>query len=63
LLNYDHQGPAENVKVRLELSGLAPDLSRWEIKVLSPDAAYSEFVGRSDANLCFPRLSGFHGVP
>jgi len=39
LLNYDHQTPAENVKVRLELSGLAQDLSRWEMKVLSPDAS------------------------
>jgi hypothetical protein len=45
LLNYDHQVPAENVKVRLELSGLVQDLSRWEIKVLSPDAAYPEFAG------------------
>jgi hypothetical protein len=44
LLNYDHTAPAENVKVRLELSGLVPlletkDLGRWEVKVLSPDAA------------------------
>jgi hypothetical protein len=38
LLNYDHLAPAENVKVRLELSGLVQDLSRWEVKVLSPDA-------------------------
>jgi hypothetical protein len=38
LLNYDHH-PAENVKVRLDLSGLVEDLSRWEVKVLSPDAA------------------------
>jgi hypothetical protein len=43
LLNYDHQAPAENVKVRLDLSGLVPDLSRWEIKVLSPDAAQPQF--------------------
>ena len=37
LLNYDHAAPAENVKVQLDLSGLQPDLSRWELKVLSPD--------------------------
>ena len=43
LLNYDHQVPAENVKVRLELSGLVRDLSRWEVKVLSPDAAQPKF--------------------
>jgi len=52
LLNYDHQAPAENVKVRLELSGLVDlretkDLSRWEVKVLSPDAAQPHFVGLS----------------
>jgi hypothetical protein len=45
LLNYDHQTPAENVKVRLELSGLVEDVSRWDIKVLSPDAAKPEFSG------------------
>jgi hypothetical protein len=39
LLNYDHQTAAENVKVRLDLSRLVHDLSRWEVKVLSPDAA------------------------
>lgn len=39
LLNYDHQNPAENVKVRLNLSGLVQDLSRWKLQVLSPDAA------------------------
>jgi hypothetical protein len=44
LLNYDHQHPAENVKVRLELSGLVQDLSRWEVKVLSPDAAEPQFT-------------------
>jgi len=46
LLNYDHQAPAENVKVRLELSGLGKDLdlSRWEVRVLSPDAAQSQFA-------------------
>jgi hypothetical protein len=52
LLNYDHQAPAENVKVRLELSGLVDlretkDLSRWEVKVLSPDAAEPQFAGLS----------------
>ena len=47
LLNYDHQVPAENVKVRLELSGLVRDLSRWEVKVLSPDAAEPQLAGLS----------------
>jgi len=47
LLNYDHQAPAENVKVRLELSGLVQDLSRWEVKVFSPDAAQPQFAGLS----------------
>ena len=52
LLNYDHQVPAENVKVRLDLSGLVElretkDLSRWEVKVLSPDAAEPQFQGLS----------------
>jgi hypothetical protein len=47
LLNYDHQAPAENVKVRLELSGLVEDLSRWEVKVLSPDAAQPQVAGLS----------------
>ncbi len=47
LLNYDHQAPAENVKVRLELSGLVQDLSRWEVKVLSPDASEPQFAGLS----------------
>ena len=50
--NYDHQVPAENVKVRLDLSGLVPlretkDLRRWEVKVLSPDAAQPQFSGLS----------------
>ncbi len=44
LLNYDHQAPAENVKVRLDLSGLVQDLSRWEVKVVSPDAAQPQFT-------------------
>ena len=47
LLNYDHQAPAENVKVRLELSGLVQDLSRWEVKVVSPDAAQPQLAGLS----------------
>ena len=47
LLNYDDQAPAQNVKVRLELSGLAQDLSRWEMKVLSPDAAQPQFTDLS----------------
>jgi hypothetical protein len=52
LLNYDHLAPAENVKVRLELSGLvdlreAKDLSGWEVKVLSPDAAQPQFADLS----------------
>jgi hypothetical protein len=49
LLNYDHQHAAENVKVRLdlsglELSGLAQDLSRWDVKILSPDAAQPQLA-------------------
>ena len=37
LLNYNHRVPSENVKVRLDLTGLVQDLSGWEVKVLSPD--------------------------
>jgi len=44
LLNYN-QVPAKNVKVELELSGLVEDLSRWEVKVLSPDTAQPQFAG------------------
>ena len=47
LLNYDHQAPAENVKVRLDLSGLVQNLSGWEVKVLSPDAAQPQLTGLS----------------
>jgi hypothetical protein len=47
LLNYDHQITAKNVKVRLDLSGLVQDLSRWEVKVLSPDAAQPQLTGLS----------------
>ena len=52
LLNYDHQAPAENLKVRLELSGLVDvgeneNLSGWEVKVLSPDAAQPQFADLS----------------
>jgi hypothetical protein len=56
LLNYD-EVPAKNVKVRLNLSGLElsgpvcsnciNDLIRWEVKVLSPDAAQAQFTGLS----------------
>jgi Glycoside-hydrolase family GH114 len=47
LLNYDHRVPAENVKVRLDLNGLVQDLSRWQVKVLSPDAAKPQIDGLS----------------
>ena len=47
LLNYDHQVPAKNVKVRLDLSGLVQNLSRWDVKVLSPDAAEPQFADLS----------------
>jgi hypothetical protein len=47
LLNYDHQAPAENVKVRLDLSDLVQNLSGWEVKVLSPDAAQPQLTGLS----------------
>jgi hypothetical protein len=47
LLNYDHQAPAQNVKVRLDLRGLVQDLRLWEVKVLSPDAGQPEFAGLS----------------
>jgi hypothetical protein len=58
LLNYDHLSPAENVKVRLELSGLVDlretkELSGWEVKVLSPDAAQPQFTDLSlHGNVC-----------
>jgi hypothetical protein len=53
LLNYDHQAPAENVKVRLDLSGFVQDLSRWEVKVLSPDAGDPQFADFSlHRNVC-----------
>ncbi len=52
LLNYDDEVPAENVKVRLQLNGLAglreaKDLSQWEVKVLSPDTPQPQFTGLS----------------
>jgi hypothetical protein len=47
LLNYDHQAPAENVKVQLELSGVVHDLSRLELKVLSPDDTQPQLAGVS----------------
>jgi Glycoside-hydrolase family GH114 len=47
LLNYNHQVSANNVKVRLDLSGLVQDLSHWDVKVLSPDAAQPQFADLS----------------
>src|SRR5215469_8080757 len=47
LLNYDQQAPSENVKVRLDLSGLVPDPSRLELKVLSPDETRPQLAGLS----------------
>jgi hypothetical protein len=47
LVNYDHHASAESVRVRLELSGLVQDLSRWEVKVLSPDADQPHVAGLS----------------
>jgi Glycoside-hydrolase family GH114 len=47
LLNYNHQVPANNVKIRLDLSGLVQDLSRWDVKVLSPDVAEPQFANLS----------------
>ena len=47
LLNYDHQHPAERVKIRLDVSGLVEELSRWEVKVLSPDTATPQMTGLS----------------
>jgi hypothetical protein len=47
LLNYDHHAPAANVRVRLELSGLVEDLSRWEVRVLSPDPGRPRIDGLS----------------
>src|SRR4029077_18262146 len=47
LLNYDHHAPAENVRVRLDLSGLVDDLSRWEVRVLSPDPGQPRVGGLS----------------
>jgi hypothetical protein len=44
LLNYNYQSPAENVKIRLQLSGLVPDPSRMELKVLSPDETEPQLV-------------------
>jgi hypothetical protein len=47
LLNYDHHAPAENVRVRLELSGLVEDVSHWEVRVLSPDPGQPRADGLS----------------
>ena len=65
LLNYDHQAPAENVKVRLDLSGLVQDLSRWEVKVLSPDAARPQFADLSlhGSDAEFPPCAGSSTIP
>jgi len=37
----------ENVKVRLDLSGLVQSLRRWEVKILSPDTAQPPFADLS----------------
>ncbi len=42
LLNYDHKARAENVKVRVDLSGLVQNLSGWDVRVLSPDMGMPE---------------------
>ena len=47
LLNYDHQLSAGKVKVRLDLTGLVQDLSQWDVKVISPDAAHPSLSGLS----------------
>lgn len=47
LLNYDHHAPAQNVRVRLELRGVVEDLSRWDVKVLSPDGAEPQLTDLS----------------
>jgi len=47
LLNYDHQAPAENVRIRLDLSGLVQKLSGWDIKVLSPDEGQPQLANLS----------------
>jgi hypothetical protein len=52
LLNYDHEVPAKNMKVRLHLSGLVDlretkDLSQWQVKVISPDTPQPQFTALS----------------
>jgi hypothetical protein len=47
LLNYDHQSAAENVRVRLDLSGLVQNLSGWDVKVLSPDEGQPQLANLS----------------
>ena len=37
LINYDRSSPIENVKIKLNLTGYAKDLSGFQVKVLSPD--------------------------
>jgi hypothetical protein len=58
LLNYNQQAPAKNVKVRLDLGQLVQDLSRWDVKVLSPDAAEPQFADLSlQGSVCELTLS------
>lgn len=37
LVNYDRNNPVEKVKVRVDLSGFAKDLSGFQVRLLSPD--------------------------
>jgi hypothetical protein len=63
LLNYDHQAPAQNVKIRLELSGLVSDPSRLELKVLSPDETQPQLADlslhRSVIEFTVPRIEHY----
>lgn len=47
LLNYNEHASAHNVKVRLDLSGLVQNLSRWHVNVLSPDTAQPQLADLS----------------
>ena len=47
LINYDHDVPAENVKVRLDLSDQVKNLGGFELKVISPDESQSLATGIS----------------
>jgi hypothetical protein len=51
LLNYNQQAPAKNVKVRLDLGELVQDLSRWDVKVLSPDDEQQQFTDSVHGNV------------